>query len=289
MKKTYGPNAYKEIPESYLEVCAAQTQGRVVPFSYKAGDDDKKALVYLPNGYDETKRYNVFYLLHGGADNETWYFRGEGKESPLKNVLDHMLESGECEPCIVVTPTYMKLGANAFAVAANFFGELRDCLIPAFESAYLTYAEDVTPEGITASRRHRAYGGYSLGSLSTWGVFEHCLREVAYFMPMSGDCWSVPEGREGTGEAKAEYLEGIVKCSGYSAGDFIIYAGCGGPDDIAYPHMTPQLEAMARRSGTFRLCDSFSDGNFFYMQCDSGHTMTTAIRTIYNGLPKFFG
>ncbi len=287
MKRTYPSNIYKEMPKSYLEPCA--NGGKVVSFAYKAGDADKKALVYLPHDYDAAVRHNVFYLLHGGADKETWYFRGEGEDSWLKNVLDHMFESGECEPCLIVTPTYMTPGANAFAVAADFYGELRDCLIPAFESAYLTYAENVTPDGIKASRRHRAYGGYSLGSLSTWGVFEHCLDEVAYYMPMSGDCWSAPGGQHGRGESKAEYLRDIVKKSGYTSDDFFIYAGCGGPGDIAYPHMTPQLEAMEKRPDTFRFCKNFADGNFYYFQCDTGHTMMTGIITIYNGLPKFFG
>ncbi len=287
MGREFESNIYKEIPENFFDGCA--NPGRVVTFCYKAGDKDKTALVYLPRDYDASRRYNVFYLLHGGADNERWYFRGEGMDSRLKNVLDHMFESDECEECLVVTPTYMTQGANAFEAAANFYAELREFLIPAFESSYLTFAEDVTPAGIKSSRRHRAYGGYSLGSLSTWGVFEHCLDEVAYYMPMSGDCWSAPGGQRGSGEGKAKYLEDIVKSSEYSADDFIIYAGCGGPDDVAYPHMTPQLEAMAERPDTFRFCESFNNGNFFYFQCDSGHTMMTGIRTIYNGLPKFFG
>ncbi len=287
MKKTYPSNIYKELPNNYLEPC--EKAGRIVSFEYKAKTVDKRALVYLPYGYDAAKRYNVLYLLHGGADNETWYFRGEGENSPLKNVLDNMFESGECEPCIVVTPTYMSPGANAFSVSSVFYKELRDCLIPAFESAYLTYAKSVTPEGIEASRRHRAYGGYSLGALSTWGVFENCLSEVAYYLPMSGDCWNAPGGQQGGGEAKAEYLENIVRGWGLKRDDFFIYAGCGGPEDIAYPHMAPQLEAMAKRRDTFRFAESFNDGNFYYFQCDSGHTMMTGIKSVYNGLPTFFG
>lgn len=286
MGKTNRPNEYRDVPSEYYEEC--KTKGSVVSFSYKADGKDKRALVYVPYGFDAAKQYDVLYLLHGGADDETWYFRGEGESSPLSNVLDHMFDSGECEPCLVVTPTYMTPGANALEAAANFYRELRDCLIPAFESAYPTYA-DAANDGIISSRRHRAYGGFSLGSLSTWGVFEHCLDEVAYYMPISGDCWSAPGGQRASGEAKAEYLENIVKSSGHGMDDIVIYAGCGGPGDIAYPHMTPQLEAMASKSETFRFCDDFRDGNFFYFRCDSGHTMTTCIRTVYNALPKFFG
>ena len=36
---------------------------------------------------------------------------------------------------------------------------------------------------------HRAYGGFSMGSASTWAVLVNSLDIVAYYMPLSGDNW----------------------------------------------------------------------------------------------------
>lgn len=94
----------------------------------------------------------------------------------------------------------------------------------------------------------------------------------------------------GSGEDKAEYLAGRVSEMGYTADDFYIYAGCGNTGDMAYPNMVPQLEAMKELTDTFIYCDNFADGNFYYYQyISSGHSIDTAIRTVYNALPKLFG
>ena len=58
--------------------------------------------------------------------------------------------------------------------------------IPAVEGTYSTYADNVTPEGIKASRDHRAFGGFSMGSVGTWDTFLICLDAFRYFMPSSG-------------------------------------------------------------------------------------------------------
>ncbi|MCM1308005.1 MAG: alpha/beta hydrolase-fold protein [Butyrivibrio sp.] len=290
VKTDFPDNTYKEIPKEYGEIC--DSQGSISTFSYKAETEDgeeyeKTALVYTPCGYDENDgaRYNILYLMHGGSDNETWYFGGEGKNTSLKRALDNMFANGDCEPCIVVTPNYNIPHMDETKSSMNFWRELSDYLIPAVESEFRTYAVDVTEEGIKASRRHRAFAGFSMGACAAWCVYENCLDEIAYFMPISGDCWSV----SGSAEKKAEYLAGKAAEAGYTSKDFCIYAGCGGTGDIAYNNMTPQLEAMAKLDDTFKFCENFKDGNFYYTQCSSGHTVNTVIRIIYSGLPAFFG
>ena len=68
-KKNDGVNALKSTP--------ASQQGTVVELEYETpayavndllGLDEtltKKAMIYLPYGYDESKEYNILYLLHG--------------------------------------------------------------------------------------------------------------------------------------------------------------------------------------------------------------------------------
>lgn len=285
--KVFPDNAYNDMPSGFKK--EATKHGTFEVFNYTAKTDtgeeyEKTAMVYLPYGYDaedkETK-YNVLYLMHGGGDDETRYWGRAG----LEKVLDSMFEKGNCEPFIVVTPNYRIPGCDETASAKNFYKELRGYLIPAFESQHNTYAEDTTPDGIKASRMHRAYGGFSMGACSVWAVFENCLDEIAYYMPVSGDCWSVG----GSGEKKAEYLAEKVKEQGYTADDFYMYAGCGNTGDMAYPNMVPQLDAMRELSDTFVYCDNFADGNFYYYPfISSGHSIPTVNSTIYNALPKFF-
>ena len=64
----------KEIPENYYEV--ANEQGKLEEFYYNTYESKtyeqkskqlrKRAIVYTPYGYDESKEYDIFYLMHGG-------------------------------------------------------------------------------------------------------------------------------------------------------------------------------------------------------------------------------
>lgn len=64
------PDKLVPIPDSYLT--EAKQQGTLYDtyesFSYdeKSQKLQKHAVVYLPYGYDESKKYPVFYLMHGG-------------------------------------------------------------------------------------------------------------------------------------------------------------------------------------------------------------------------------
>jgi hypothetical protein len=41
------------------------------------------------------------------------------------------------------------------------------------------------PEGLMASRNHRGFGGFSMGSVATWRTFQYALDYFRYFLPMS--------------------------------------------------------------------------------------------------------
>lgn len=95
---------------------------------------------------------------------------------------------------IIVCPTYNNTNENgqdsanfslALQLNQNFHNELNNDLIPAVESSYHTFAEDVTPEAIASSRDHRGFGGFSMGSVATWRTFQNSLDYFSYFVPMS--------------------------------------------------------------------------------------------------------
>lgn len=78
--------------------------------------------------------------------------------------------------------------AKAIRLTSLYLQELMNDLIPAVESHYSTFAKTVTEEGICVSRNHRGFGGFSMGSVATWQVFDHCLPYFSYFISMSGNC-----------------------------------------------------------------------------------------------------
>ena len=104
-------NYIYEMPEAMLK--ETDKKGTVERFYYDTETYDaegshalhKGAWVYLPYGYDASKKYNVLYLLHGGGVNEDWWFK---MFPDTVTILDNMMAQGICEPCIIVTPTYYR-------------------------------------------------------------------------------------------------------------------------------------------------------------------------------------
>lgn len=288
-KTDFPDNTFVEMPPDY--VTGVTQRGKTVLFRYDAMTEDgqaytKSALVYLPYGYDPddaSRQYNVLYLMHGHGGGYTTFFRGAGSFSSTQMVLDAMIERGLIEPMLVVTPTYAVPGKEEGWCAANFWYELNNYLIPAFESAYHTYAADVTPEGIRASRTHRAYSGFSMGSVSCWATFEHSLDQIAYYMPCCGGA-----SFGGDAAASARKLAASVEASGYGKDDFFIYAGCGGEGDVGYAGLTALINAMSLMPETFVYCENFRDGNLYYTQCSGGHSIRSVELIMYCALPTFF-
>ena len=226
----------------------AERQGRVEAFDYTSGNAVKTAYVYLPYGYDDAAetRYNILYFMHGGGG---WAAQFYNRDYALNDILDHAIESGEIEPLIVVTPTFYPPDdsdtsvGNAATLVSIFNEEFLNDLMPAVEMHYRTYAAGGQREDLIASRDHRAFGGFSMGSVTTWYQFLTVLDEVRYFLPFSGDCWALGQmsGRNQP-EETAAYLANYA--SNHAYGDaFYIYAMTGS-DDIAYEAMHGQIEAM---------------------------------------------
>lgn len=195
------PEELAQIPREYFE--ESDSPGTLVELTYDTYESmsyeeqdqvlKKRAIVYLPYGYSEDEQYNVFYLMHGGWSNETTYLGTPERPNEFKNVLDNGIADGKIRPMIVVCPTYNNESESdsssyslALRLTENYHNELLGDLIPAVEGTYSTYAEDATAEGIRASRDHRAFCGFSMGSVATWRTFQYCLDDFRYFLPSSG-------------------------------------------------------------------------------------------------------
>ncbi|MCR5708061.1 MAG: carbohydrate binding domain-containing protein [Ruminococcus sp.] len=265
---------FKEAPGNYFNSC--ELQGKVTKESYNGIRGNKSLYVYTPYNYDPEKKYNIFYLMHGGGENENTLFFQD--DTMIQNMLDHMIMNGELEPLIVVTPTFNGTGSEA----GNFYEEFRKSVVPFVEGKYSTYAESTSPEDLEASRMHRAYGGFSMGSVSTWAVMQNDLDIVGYLMPLSGDHWQ-GEGAYG----KARSLADAVDRFGYTNRQFFVFAATGS-DDIAYPNVNPQVDEM-KKMPQFKFTSDFSDGNFYFMVAPGKtHWWGYVRHYVYDALPYFF-
>lgn len=295
-KTEFPDNPYHEIPQEYLKLC--DKGGVVASVKYEtkdyAGNNEtfeKTALVYLPFGYDQDdteKKYNVMYMMHGGGGNEKELLGGVMEDSEMKRILDNMIANGDMEPCIFVGVSYNNpYNGDATACCKNFAQEFIKDVVPAVEGKYNTYCEKTNAKGIKASRLHRGFGGFSMGAACTWWMFEQCLEEIGYFLPVAGDSWCVPGA---TKKEAAEYLRRVVIDYGMTKDDFYIYCGVGTNDDMAGPNMRPMVDEMVKLDDVFVQCDNFKDGNFYFVSKEGGwHAQDTVRCLVYNGLPKFFG
>lgn len=288
------PKELQEIPAEYYT--DADRQGSLVELHYETYESktyeqkskklDKRAIVYLPYGYTENEKYNVFYLMHGGWSNETTWLGTPERPGTFKNVIDHAISDGKMKLFIIVCPTYNNESPSDSSdytpaygtLTVNYHNELMNDLIPAVEGTYSTYAENVTPEGIKASRDHRAFGGFSMGSVATWHTFLNCLDAFRYFMPSSGAI-----------DSTGNRLDRAVVESGYTWKDFFIFAATG-TSDFACSQFTNQIEGMlGQESGNFREADNEAEGNLtFRIKEGYSHDGRASTEYAYNGMLWFW-
>ncbi len=282
------------VPDGYYD--AADQQGTLEAFTYDTKDYigdgsaiQRSATVYLPYGYDQDDpdtRYDILYLQHGAYGNErTWMYEyGER----FKNMIDHMIEDGTIPPLIIVMP-YLPSGNAWYHDTTPIFysGELRCDLMPAVESHYRTYAEDVTDAGFEASRAHRAFGGFSAGSTTTWRVLLEGLDRFEYFMPMSGGLTLGGDGS--TAQDDAAQLAEAAVASGYDKRQYYVFAATG-TRDVAYQGLTAQVESMMPHTEAFDFTQAgFADGNLMYYTVEgNSHDYPYTYEYVYNGLRCLF-
>jgi enterochelin esterase-like enzyme len=260
---------YKAAPDSYFRKPA--NAGKVVKENYNSINGNKNMYVYLPYGYDESKKYNVFYLMHGGGESEETCFNDNNID--IDTMLDNMIANGDIEPMIVVTPTFNKAPS-----ADGVWEEMRKSIIPYVEGKYSTYAnKDTSLDGLKASRYHRAYGGFSMGGGSTWANFNHNLDIIAYFMPLSGHCW------DGAGA-----VCNAARQSGFKKDEYFVLAATG-TKDLAYDNMVPMINELKKNTDVFTYTSDFSKGNLYFLEARGNvHWWPQVRHYIYDALPYFF-
>ncbi|MCR5251102.1 MAG: hypothetical protein K6E50_10900 [Lachnospiraceae bacterium] len=264
----------EKIPPKYTAIRSDEA-GRIEKISYTSRDYfgdgaevEKEANVYLPAGYDESKKYNVLYLMHGiGGDENEWGMTSNA--SRVKCIMDNLAYYGDIEPFIVVTPNG-RSAANHAANGSDFnsfycFGEeLRNDLIPYVESHYSTYAEEGAD--LSASRDHRAMAGLSMGGMQTINIgIGECLDLFAWFGAFS----AAPTSN--TAQRTAELLGNTDLDIHY------FYNICGTEDEIAY------ASAAAAAKELPAACPLFEEGkNFRWQELPGRHDFDIWYLGFYN-------
>lgn len=272
----------------------AKEPGRVTRVDYPTEYDGdairKHALVYTPAGYDQdgTDRYDIVYLMHGAGGNaDSWL--GDDNPTRLQNLLDHMIEDGRIDPVIVVTPTFYPDDDSSMdlhyagELDRQFHVELEADLMPAVESRFHTYATTADADGFQASRDHRAFGGFSMGGVTTWYTFINDLDAFRYFMPMAGDSWAIADsGGLVEPERTAAQLDQVARESGFGKDDYRILASVGGSDGTI-GQMQPQIDEMRE------FPDSFDESNLrFTIDEGGGHDDDSFLQQLHISVQQIF-
>jgi enterochelin esterase family protein len=160
--------------------------------------------VYTPPGYDHgTEKYPVFYLLHGGGDEDSgWSTIGRAGF-----ILDNLIAQRKAKPMIVVmpngslprpanmpafTPGQQPSAETRAAMASlqdRFTNELMKEIVPLVEKEFR----------IQAGREHRALAGLSMGGGQTLRVVTQHPDQFAYV-----GVWSAGIGRDADWQSRNE-------------------------------------------------------------------------------------
>ncbi len=275
----------------------AEHQGTIEWITYDSEDYlngnvpvQKTAAVYLPYGYDENDletRYDILYLMHGWGGSAGEYFQRGSSVTAVKNMLDHMIENGEIKPIIAVSATfYNENSARDFGSSEDalreFHLDFEAHLMPAVEGQFHTFAVSASKEDLAASRDHRAFGGFSLGSVTTWMQFCYDADYIRYFLPMSGSSWYYGTYGDFQTVRNVDFIQQLVAEKNLNERGYFIYHAVG-TDDVVRSQTIWQAEEMLSRDG------AFPPEHYVFYQKDGGqHDFEAVQEFMFHALPLFF-
>lgn len=280
------------VPDIYLQ--PIEQAGTVTQITYDSkdfvrdgSDITKTAYVYLPYGYDENDtetRYNICYLMHGWGGHAGEYFQ----YANITDMLDNMIAKGDIPPTIFVSATFYNDNSDtgfsgSVAEFRQFHRDFEEYLMPAVEEQFHTYAESTSPDDLKASRDHRAFGGFSLGSVTTWLQFCYDSDYIRYFLPMSGSCWYYGGYGDFQIEKNVDFIQQLIQDNDLDERGYFIYHGVG-TNDTVKSQSIDMAEEMLSRSDIFT-----PDHYVFYQREDGQHDHVSCREFMYNALPLFFG
>ena len=244
---------------------------------------EKDLYVYLPYGYSEDQSYNVIYLMHGGGEDEKYWLSEERMGKATVSMLDNINAKGDCEPTIIVGLTFNAgtvLTEGEFTELGHsdgcewYWKELREDVIPLIETKYHTFANgDVSPENLLATRDHRAFAGFSMGSMTTFCVFMNDLDILAFYGCFSGSL------------IEAKDFEAAISGEAFKDLPVLFWYNGNGSDDMAHDEHQVMFQTVVAD-----MPERFVDGeNCCWIEFKGGtHSYSCWLPDLYNCLKIFF-
>ncbi len=276
------------VPSNYQNT--ASQCGTVTRIDYESKDYagsgspiTKTAYVYTPYGYDENDtetKYDIVYLMHGWGGHAGEYF----EYASTRNVIDNLIEAGDIPPTIFVSPTFYHEGSStdfssSVAEFRAFHQDFENHLMPTVEGRFHTYAASTSDEDLRASRDHRVFGGFSLGSVTTWLEFCYDYDYIRSFIPMSGSSWYYGTYGDFQTQRNVDFIEQLVKDESLDERGYFIYHTTGTADSVKSQTIMQAEEMLARP-------DVFTPDQYVFYQKDGGYHDFDAVQEyLYNALP----
>ena len=277
----------KNVPsELFLE---SDRPGTVIKETYESKDYlrdsstvNKTAYVYLPYGYNQediNTRYDIFYLMHGWGGHAGEYF----EYGNMKNMFDNMIEKELIRPTIIVSATFYNPNSStdfssSEAEFRQFHLDFENHLMPYIEGKYHSYALSTTKEDLINSRNHRGFGGFSLGSVTTWLQFIDNSDYIYYFLPMSGSSWYYGTYGDFQISRNVDKLEEVIQNKSLEERGYFIYHAVGTNDSVKSQSIDFSNEILSR--------GKMDSSHYVFYQKEGGYHDHNAVREyIYNAFP----
>lgn len=249
-------------------------------YGYKGENRDmqKYAIVYVPYGYDAGRQYDVLFLMHGMGGSAARFLGTPDDPREDKVMIDNLIRNGKMEPMIIVGISYYPDNQEDdnddydAALTKNFGTELRNDLLPAVEARYSVYKD----------REHRAFGGFSMGAVTTWYRMCDSMDLFSKYIAMSGSLyWGADDHARND---PAGYITNAIQSEGYGKDDFQVWAATGS-DDFANDTMVRQMESLKQTD----LFDYSDTGNTtWHIGNGEKHNSHATTRYLYTALPALF-
>ena len=221
-----------------------------VYYHSKTFNKTRRMHVWTPAGYNKMDKLPVFYLIHGGGDNDAAW-PGVGRAN---FILDNLLAEGKIVPMVVVMP-------DGSVDTDKFTSEVMNDIIPYVEANF----------NVLTDREHRAIAGLSMGGLETLNISLYNYKHFAYVCPMSTG-WFL--GSDLYGKWEPYLKEHAAEMNNY----FKLYKFyMGGEEDIAYKNCI----------GTREMFDKYGIKHE-YSQMPGGHTWYVWRHNLHDFAPLLF-
>lgn len=175
------------VPGSAISDAKKVPHGAVAEVTYfsKSLDRFRRMHIYTPPGYESgSKRYPVFYLLHGAMDcDDSWTSVGRAGF-----ILDNLIAAKKASPMVVVMPAG-HTGPFSFGGGRSRSGAAADPFSRDFLNDVMPYVK--ANYRVLPGRQHRAIAGLSMGGAQTLNIAIPNLDRFAYFGVFSSGVFGI--------------------------------------------------------------------------------------------------